>query len=78
MTNTTAMAKDFIDTYLHGRYEKGEDEATDAIVNMISTLERERDDARIEAEEFRDDMNIHLTEGDGKFTWESVLITKAQ
>ena len=76
MTNTTAMAKDFIDTYLHGRYEKGKDEATDVIVNMISTLERERDDARIEAEEFRDDMNIHLTEGDGKFTWENTAQTQ--
>ena len=64
------MVKDFINTYLHGRYEKGKDEAADVIVNMISTLECERDVARREAEEFRDDMNIYLTEGDGKFTWE--------
>jgi|TARA_R110000764_G_scaffold135164_1_gene223249 cell division protein FtsB len=37
----------------------------------IEKLKRERDVARREAEEFRDDMNIYLTEGDGKFTWES-------
>ena len=43
----------------------------------IEKLERERDVARREAEEFRDDMNIHLTEGDGKFTWESALINSA-
>ena len=55
------------------------------LANMLSNAEkeieklaRERNEARREAEEFRDDMNIHLTEGDGKFTWESALINKAQ
>ena len=47
------MAKDFINTYLNGRYEEGKDESTDVIVNMISTLERELDDARSESEELR-------------------------
>jgi len=47
------MAKDFINTYLNGRYEEGKDESTDVIVNMISTLERELDDARRESEELR-------------------------
>ena len=31
----------------------------------------ERDASRREAEEFRDNMNRHLTEGDGKFSWEN-------
>lgn len=31
----------------------------------------ERDESRREAEEFRDNMRIHLTEGDGKFSWEN-------
>ena len=47
------MAKDFINTYLNGQYEEGKDESTDVIVNMISTLERELDDARSESEELR-------------------------
>ena len=76
MNTQTLMAKDFINTYLNGRYEEGKDESTDVIVNMISTLERERNEARREAEEFRDDMNIHLTEGDGKFTWENTAQTQ--
>tara|TARA_R110000765_G_scaffold159277_1_gene263047 strand:- start:228 stop:479 length:252 start_codon:yes stop_codon:yes gene_type:complete len=37
----------------------------------VNQIIKERDDARREAEEFRDDMNVHLTEGDGKFTWEN-------
>ena len=53
MKAQTLMAKDFINTYLHGRYEEGKDESTDVIVNMISTLERELDDARRESEELR-------------------------
>ena len=76
MKTQTLMAKDFINTYLNGRYEEGKDESTDVIVNMISTLERERNEARREAEEFRDDMNVHLTEGDGKFTWEITVQPK--
>tara|TARA_R110000782_G_scaffold53203_2_gene113374 strand:- start:34 stop:225 length:192 start_codon:yes stop_codon:yes gene_type:complete len=53
MKTQTLMAKDFINTYLNGRYEEGKDESTDVIVNMISTLERELDDARSESEELR-------------------------
>jgi|TARA_R110001632_G_scaffold166242_1_gene284677 hypothetical protein len=53
MKEQTLMAKDFINTYLNGRYEEGKDESTDVIVNMISTLERELDDARSESEELR-------------------------
>ncbi len=53
MKEQTLMAKDFINTYLNGRYEEGKDESTDVIVNMISTLERELDDARRESEELR-------------------------
>ena len=33
-------------------------------------LERERDEARREAEEFREDMRIHITEGPATFSWE--------
>ena len=53
MKTQTLMAKDFINTYLNGQYEEGKDESTDVIVNMISTLERELDDARSESEELR-------------------------
>ena len=53
MKTQTLMAKDFINTYLNGRYEEGKDESTDVIINMISTLERELDDARSESEELR-------------------------
>ncbi len=53
MKEQTLMAKDFINTYLNGRYEPGKDESTDVIINMISTLERELDDARSESEELR-------------------------
>ena len=53
MKAQTLMAQDFINTYLNGRYEEGKDESTDVIVNMISTLERELDDARSESEELR-------------------------
>jgi hypothetical protein len=31
----------------------------------------QRDAARREAEGFRDDMRIHLTEGPGTFSWEN-------
>ena len=53
MKAQTLMAQDFINTYLNGRYEEGKDESTDVIINMISTLERELDDARSESEELR-------------------------
>ena len=42
MDTNTPMVKEFIETYLHGRYTKGKDEATDVIVNMLSMLERDK------------------------------------
>ena len=50
MKEQTLMAKDFINTYLNGRYEEGKDESTDVIVNMISTLERELSELRKDKE----------------------------
>ena len=47
----------------------GEYEAINGAI--ANRLIKERDEARREAEEFRDDMNIHLTEGDGRFSWEN-------
>ena len=46
-------------------------EAECMLRKIAEKLERERDDARREAEEFRDDMRIHLTEGPGTFSWEN-------
>ena len=48
----------------------GEFEAINGAI--ANRLIKELEDTRREAEEFRDDMNVHLTEGDGKFTWENV------
>ena len=56
MKAQTLMAKDFINTYLNGRYEEGKDESTDVIVNMISTLERERNEARREVEALKKEL----------------------
>ena len=47
----------------------GEYEAINGAI--ANRLIKELEDTRREAEEFRDDMNVHLTEGDGKFTWEN-------
>ena len=38
---------------------------------IIESLITQRDSDRREAEEFRDDMRIHLTEGAGTFSWEN-------
>ena len=38
---------------------------------IIESLIMQRDRDRREAEEFRDDMRIHLTEGPGTFSWEN-------
>tara|TARA_R110002153_G_C12927285_1_gene455563 strand:+ start:130 stop:363 length:234 start_codon:yes stop_codon:yes gene_type:complete len=47
----------------------GEYEAINGAI--ANRLIKELENTRREAEEFRDDMNVHLTEGDGKFTWEN-------
>ena len=38
--------------------------------DYIEQLKKELDESRREAEEFRDDMRIHLAEGRGTFSWE--------
>ena len=39
MNINTPIVTEFIDSYLHGRYERGKDEATDGVVSMLSMLE---------------------------------------
>jgi hypothetical protein len=38
---------------------------------LLESVTMQRDAARREAEGFRDDMRIHLTEGPGTFSWEN-------
>ena len=48
--------------------------ATEIVGSVAKRLERERDKARQEAQDFRDGMGIHLTEGPAEFSWEGTKL----
>ena len=76
-TTSTETMKNSIITHLHATSDLSESPSSPFLPsakvngNHVNRIIKERDDARREAEEFRDDMRIHLTEGDARFTWEN-------
>lgn len=51
--------------------DASEPEVAKMFFDSFEEIKEELSAARLEAEAFRDNMRIHLTESDGKFSWEN-------
>ena len=74
ITNKTNMNTPETDALTLAMVGKDDAEHLLALVRLSCRLERERDKARQEAQDFRDGMSIHLTEGPAEFSWEGTKL----